>query len=117
MNKHKRTEQRGGLEHLREQQLKPEAPAVDAGLVGFFGHTYIVREGKRQLQFQFRVVRALPPDRWIVQLYNFFDGAPNQVAVYSEDFLFGENCALYPDAATWHAAYSDYDRSRAAMEE
>jgi hypothetical protein len=101
----------------QEEQQHSETPKADEGLIGFYGHSYVVRNGERQLQYQFRVVRALPPARWIVQLYSFFDGTPNQLAVYSEDFLFGENCALYPDAATWHAAYNDYDRSRNVMEE
>jgi hypothetical protein len=95
-----------------EQQHSEAPPKADEGLVGFYGHTYVVRNGERQLQFQFRVARALPPNRWIVQLYNFFDGAPNQLAVYAENFLFGENCALYPDIASWHAAYNDYARSK-----
>jgi hypothetical protein len=96
-----------------EQHPKPEAPPpkADEGLVGFFGHTYVTREGKRELQFQFHVVRALPPNRWVAQFYSFFDGSPNKLGIFSESYLLSDDCALYPDAETWRAAYDEYSRS------
>ena len=95
----------------QEEQQHNEPPKADEGLVGFYGHTYVTRDGKRQLQFQFRVVRALPPDRWVVQFYSFMDGCANKLAVYSESYLLSEDVALYPDAATWHAGYEEHSRS------
>jgi hypothetical protein len=94
-----------------KQEEQQHSEAADEGLVGFYGHTYVNRNSKRELQFQFRVVRALPPDRWIVQFYSFFDGSPNKLGIFSESYLLGDDCALYPDAETWRAAYDDYERS------
>jgi hypothetical protein len=89
-------------QHAKTIEPKPE------GLIGFFGHTFVDENGRKRIQYQFRVLRAMPPDRWIVQYYDFFDGCPNKLAVYSESFLLSNDCALYPDAETWRAGYDDY---------
>jgi hypothetical protein len=77
-----------------------------AGLSGYFGHTFVVDEnGHRRVQYQFRIVRRLPQRRWVIELYSFWDGTPNKLAVYSEDFLLGDDVALYRNEEIWRVEY------------
>ena len=77
-----------------------------AGLSGYFGHTFVVDEnGHRRVQYQFRVLRRLPPRRWICQMFSFLDGTPNKLTVYSEDFLLGDDVALYCSEEIWRTEY------------
>lgn len=86
-------------------------PKSSPGLSGFFGPTFVRDEhGHKRIEYQFRVVRRLPPRRWIVQLYSFLDGTPNNLAVYPEDFLIGDDVALYRDAETWREGYEKSER-------
>ena len=78
----------------------------EQGLVGFLGHTFTIDRGHKRIQYQFRVVRAVPPDRWAVQFYSFADGSPNKLAVYTESYLLSDDVALYPDAESWTEAYA-----------
>jgi hypothetical protein len=81
-------------------------PTEEQGLIGFFGHTFTMDRGHKRIQYQFRVVRAVPPDRWAVQLYSFMDGSPNKLEVYSESYLLSDEVALYPDAESWNEGYA-----------
>jgi hypothetical protein len=71
------------------------------GLVGFYGHTF----ENGSIQYQFEILRKLDGARHVIQLFNFWDGTASQIKIYSDDFLAGEKCRLYPDAESWHAAY------------
>lgn len=65
------------------------------------------RRGETDIQFQFRILRPLPPDKWVVQYYSFMSGEPNKLGVYSEEYLLSNQCALYPDHEAWVNAYAD----------
>ena len=76
------------------------------GLSGYFSHTFVVDEnGHRRVQYQFRVLRCLPPRRWVVEFYSFWDGTPNKLSVYSEDFLLGDDVVLYRTDEIWREEY------------
>jgi hypothetical protein len=78
-----------------------------AGLSGYFGHTFVADEnGHRRVQYQFRILRRLPPRRWIVEMYSFLDGTPNKLTIYPEDFLLGDDVALYRCEEIWRDEYS-----------
>src|SRR5215204_2355987 len=75
------------------EPVKPVKPVEPVGLVGFFGHTYVDSDevpGERRIQYQFEIIRPFPPDRWVVQLFSFWDGSPTELAVYTEEFLLGD---------------------------
>lgn len=86
------------------------ASKQETGLIGLFGHTYIDHEryDGKAIQYQFLVIRQMPPDKWVVQLYSFMDGSPNVLKVYSESFPLSEGVKLYPDADTWNEAYQKW---------
>jgi hypothetical protein len=93
-------------------------PIPHTGLASFFGHTFTADEhGEQQIQYQFRIIRPMPPERWVVQLYSFMDGTPNRLAVYTETYLLGEQVALYPDAKTWNAGYDKHEHKRRLRKE
>jgi hypothetical protein len=75
------------------------------GLIGLFGHTYVEDGGIWQIQYQFRIVREFPPDRWLVQFYSAWDGTPNCLKAYSTEYLLGEDVRLFPDEESWLEAY------------
>ena len=83
-------------------------------MVGFFGHTLIEHEQKRKtIQYQFQIIRPLPPDRWVVQYFSFLDGSPTELAVYSESYLLGPDVKLYANQENWHEAHQKQcDRDR-----
>jgi hypothetical protein len=91
-----------------------------SGLIGLFGHTYVPDEehlGKKVIQYQFQIIRRLPGDRWVVQLFSFMDGRPTQVTVYAEAFLLGEDVKLYALQEEWlyqHERQCDERRERRA---
>ena len=77
-----------------------------AGLSGYFGHTFVADEnGHRRVQYQFRVLRRLPPRRWICQMFSFLDGTPNKLTVYSEDFLLGTTLRSNRNEEIWRVEY------------
>jgi hypothetical protein len=96
-----------------EQRPKPEAPEpkIDEGLVGFFGHTFTTTDGKPELRYQFRILRPLPPDRWVVEFFSFWDGCPNTLGVFAESYLLSDSVALYASEETWRAGYDKYSRT------
>jgi hypothetical protein len=77
-----------------------------AGLSGYFGHT-LVRDqnGHQRVQYQFRILRRLPPGRWVVQLFSFWDVTPTQLRAYAEDFLLSDDVALYRNEEIWRVEY------------
>jgi hypothetical protein len=103
-------DRKNGAEMTMKGNPKAKNMPIDIGLVGFFGHTYKDIEGEMRIQYQFRIIRPLSPDRWVVQLYSALDGTPNCLKVYSEDFLLGDAVNLYPDEDTWNWAYSAHAR-------
>lgn len=81
------------------------------GLGGYFGHTFVRDEsGRKRVEYQFRILRRLPPGRWVVQLFSFWDGAPNKLAAYTEDFLLGDDVALYRTEEIWREEYEKAER-------
>ena len=82
-----------------EMSKKPKPK--DEGLVGFFGHTLIDKDGEKTIQYQFRIIRPLPPDRWVVQYFSFMDSGPTNLAVYPESFLLGPDVKLYANQENW----------------
>ena len=96
---------------MTKPKPKPK-PTEEQGLVGFFGHTFTTDErGNRRIQYQFRVVRAVPPDRWAVQHYSFSDGSPMHLVFYSESYLMSDEVTLYPDAESWKEGYERSERA------
>jgi hypothetical protein len=88
------------------------------GLSSFFGHRYVKdAAGRQRIENQFRILRRLPPGRWIVQLHSFCDGMPNRLAVYPENFLLSDDCALYPDEETRSAYYEGERRYRSLADQ
>jgi hypothetical protein len=82
-----------------------------SGLSGYFGHTFVTDEhGHKRIQYQFRVVRRLPPNRWVVQFFSFWDGTPNKLGVYTEDFLLSDDVALYQTEEIWRVEYEKSER-------
>lgn len=90
---------------LKERKTK-------SGLEGYFGHTYLYNPDlipMRQLQYQFHVVHALPPGRWVVQLYSVWEGSPTDLKTFTEEYLLGSDVELFATAEQWRAAYYVYD--------
>jgi hypothetical protein len=84
---------------LDEKQAQPVA---EDGLIGRFGHKCTQSTGK--LHFQFRIVRKLTGQRYIVQFYSWVDGRATTVGMMSEEELLGQNVKLYADAESWSLA-------------
>lgn len=78
----------------------------DEGLIGLFGHTYVEEPGKDrpQIAWQFQIIRELKGDRYIVQLYSWWDTGPTNVAVRSESDLLGPTVKLYATLELWNEA-------------
>lgn len=80
------------------------------GLVGLFGHTYIPdpeNADERIIQYQFRIVRKMEGERYVVQYYSCWDGDPTSVGVYSEAELLGPNVRLYLHDVLWRDAFTE----------
>jgi len=90
--------------------------AANEGLGGFFGHLYTADPDfpdEQIIQYQFRVIRRMDAERWIVQFFSYLTGEPTQIGVYPESVLLGETVKLYPDEAGWlGAAEQDGHRYR-----
>lgn len=90
-----------------EMKSKPkQTPSVE-GLIGLFGHTYIVdpeNTDERTIQYQFRIIRKLEPDRYIIQYFSFLDGSPDCLGVMPETELLGPSVKLYATAELWNIA-------------
>ena len=83
-------------------------PSRKTSLAGLVGHTYVPDEqqpDRMRMQFQFEIIRPVPPGRWLVQLFSFMDGRPTNVVVYPESFLLGETVKLYLSHDEWHYAH------------
>jgi hypothetical protein len=80
----------------------------DDGLIGLFGHTYIDDPDKpsvKMIQFQFRIIRKMEGDRYVIQYFSWLDGSATKVGVMPEAELLGESVKLYANAELWNAAY------------
>jgi hypothetical protein len=83
------------------------------GLIGLLGHTFTEQDGARRIQYQFEIIRRLPPDRYVVQLFSWFDGSTTNVNVMTEAELLGQNTELYATELDWQTAYEkDCQRNR-----
>jgi hypothetical protein len=101
----------GRLSHNAKGEFVKKRAKEEQGLVGFFGHTFTIDRGHKRIQYQFRVVRAVPPDRWAVQYYSFMDGSPNKLGFYTESYLLSDEVVLYPDAESWNEGYAKAERA------
>jgi hypothetical protein len=63
------------------------------GLVGLSGHICAPAHGG--IEYQFRIIRGLSGNRWLVQLSSFWNGRPAGVKAFTEDYLLGEDVHLY----------------------
>lgn len=84
---------------------KPEPP--EEGLVGLFGHTLVPIEevpGRKEIQFQFKIIRKLEGQRYLVQYFSYMTGGPTNLGVYAEDVLVGEDVKLYATEELWREA-------------
>jgi hypothetical protein len=89
--------------------MKERKPSTkNDSLVGLYGHTFIIDEqdiDKKMIQYQFQIIRRVPPDRWLVQLFSFVDGRPTQAQVYPESFILSEDVKLYILHDEWCGAH------------
>ena len=87
---------------------KPTTEEVPSGLIGLFGHAYISdpdHPSEQMIQYQFRVIRKMEGDRYVVQYFSFQDGSPTCVGVYHETELLGPTVKLYANRELWLDAY------------
>lgn len=78
------------------------------GLIGLFGHGYITDPDDADavmIQYQFKILRKMDSNRYVVQYFSFMDGSPTRVGVYSEAELLGDTIKLYATTASWNDAY------------
>jgi len=88
--------------------MKAPVSKRTSGLIGLFGHTYVPdpeRPGKKTIEYQFRIIRRMAGDRWVAELFSFWDGRPTEVRVYAEAFLLGDDVKLYVSQDEWHNAH------------
>ena len=78
---------------------KQAQPAVEDALIGRFGYKCTHSTGK--LHFQFRILRKMAGERYMVQFYSWVDSRATTVGVMSEEELLGQNVTLYTDAESW----------------
>lgn len=72
-------------------------PPHTDGLVGLWGHEYV--DGKPE--HQFRIVRRVNPELYMIQFYSFVFGEAMNVESRQRDVLLGPTCKLYTDHAVW----------------
>jgi hypothetical protein len=89
--------------------MKTKSMTVEAeGLIGLFGHTYIPDPQNAErlaLQYQFKIIRKMEGNRYVVQYFSFMDGDPTNVGVCQESELLGPNVKLYATEQLWRAGY------------
>lgn len=79
------------------------APSRNDGLVGLFGFTFV----NGIVQYQFRVIRTNGPEAYLVQTYSWLFGDTSTIIELGKDYLLSDECELYPDARTWHDAFTN----------
>jgi hypothetical protein len=91
-------------------------PVNDEGLIGLFGHTYVQEPDKDrpQINWQFQIIRELKGDRYVVQLFSWFDTGPTELAVLPESTLLGPTVKLYATQDLWNEAAEKETRRNAA---
>jgi len=85
------------------------------GLIDLFGHTYIADPDdpeQRTIQYQFRIIRRMRGERYVVQYFSFLDGGPTNVGVMTEAELLGPDVKLYADQELWNYGYEKSMRAR-----
>lgn len=79
------------------------------GLLDLFGHTYVPdpegTDGALVIQYQFKIIRGMKGDRYVVQYFSFWDGTPTNVGVMTEAELLGPTVKLYATAELWNVGY------------
>ena len=79
------------------------------GLLDLFGHTHVSdpegADGDRMIQYQFKIIRRMHGDRYVIQYFSFMDGTPTNVGVMTEAELLGSTVTLYATAELWNVGY------------
>jgi hypothetical protein len=91
----------------KAKQAKQPRPE---GLIGLYGHTYIVDphdRDERMIRYQFQIIRRMGASRYVFQYFSFIDGSPTQVGVMSETELLGPDVKLYADEETWREIHRE----------
>ena len=89
---------------LKARQKRERRRKRQQGLLGLLGHTFTEEDGARRIKYQFEIIRCLPPDRYIVQLFSWLDGSTTNVHVMTETELLGPDIVLYATELDWQAA-------------
>ena len=88
-----------------DPQNNKSQPPPEEGLIGLFGHTYVLTEDvpdRKTIEYQFKIIRELSGARYVVQLFSFADGRPTELAVYDESFLLSKDVKLYATEDIWN---------------
>ena len=86
------------------------------GLIGLFGHAYTAAHddpAAKAIQYQFEIIRKLDGQRYVVQYFSFWDGAPTNLGIYPERVLLSADVKLYATAALWKEAHDKESARRA----
>jgi hypothetical protein len=95
---------------LKARQKREHRRRRRQGLIGLLGHTFTEQDGARRIKYQFEIIRRLPPDRYIVQLFSWLDGSTTNAHVMTEAELLGPDTVLYVTELDWHAACEKEDQ-------
>ena len=101
---------------------KPTRKARHTGLIGLFGHTYVPdgdspNGDDTMIQYQFEIIREIKGDRYVVQLFGWFDGDPTELDIMAETELLGPTVKLYSTKEDWYWAHEKECRRRRAGRE
>ena len=90
----------------------PVLRVVESGknLLGMFGHT-INKHGF--IEWQFSIEKEISFNRYLVQLYSWWDGSPTEVKALGEYKLLGPRCKLYLTREDWDRAAEKNDLRKA----
>lgn len=86
---------------------------IKEGLIGLWGHTF--KDG--EIEWQFRVVRRIGFNQYLVQLFSWLDGAPTNLATLAEKDLLGIRCKLYLSNKIMRAASDKAAAGKAARDD
>lgn len=79
-----------------------EAEAASVGLVGFYAHEL---DDEGYASRQFRIVRQLDAERWLVEYFSWLTGEPGEAEPLTEAHLLSSRCVLYGSAEAMVHAY------------
>lgn len=97
---------------MNQQSSKVKQPE---GLIGLFGHTYITDPDDADalmIQYQFRIIRKMDGDRYVIQYFSFWDGEPTNLGVMTEAELLGPSVKLYATTELWNHTYEEASQRR-----